>query len=182
MQYVLTLDNGGRPNHWATWEEAVLLQVKGQVAWHLGEDFEFRGGVCRATGKRTIIQVPSIIAVKNQSFVGKVPFSNTTLFARDDHICCYCATRFPRHQLTREHIVPRSRGGLTHWLNCCACCKSCNERKGNRLLPECGMELVYLPYVPNTAEGLILSGRHILADQMDFLKSCLPKGSRILSR
>ena len=44
------------------------------------------------------------------------------------------------------------------------------------------MELVYLPYVPNAAEGLILSGRNIIADQMEVLKACLPNGSRVLAQ
>jgi hypothetical protein len=48
------------------------------------------------------------------------------------------------------------------------------------MLSASGMELVYLPYVPNSTEALILSGRNIIADQMDFLLNCLPRGSRIL--
>jgi 5-methylcytosine-specific restriction endonuclease McrA len=177
---ILALDSGGRPNHWTTWEKAVLLQVKGHVSWSLGTEFEIRGGTSRLTGEETIVRVPSIIAVKNQVFVGKVPFNNSTLFARDRMTCCYCAARFPRSELTREHIIPESKGGETSWLNCCACCKSCNGRKGNKMLSASGMELVYLPYVPNSTEALILSGRNIVADQMEFLLNCLPRGSRIL--
>jgi len=179
---VLTLDSGGRPSHWATWEDAVLYQVKGLIAWHLGTNFEYHGGISRSTGERTIIRVPSIIAVKRCMFSGKVPFTNSTLFARDDNTCCYCGTRFSRSMLTREHIVPTSRGGRNSWTNCATACKRCNNTKSDKLLEECGMKLLYVPYVPNAAEGLILSGRHIIADQMEFLRACLPNGSRVLMR
>ncbi len=42
------------------------------------------------------------------------------------------------------------------------------------------MHLMYAPYVPNKAEYLILSNRHILADQMDFLARHLPAQSRVI--
>jgi hypothetical protein len=41
------------------------------------------------------------------------------------------------------------------------------------------MELIYLPYVPNRAEYLILTNRRILADQMEFLAQHVPAQSRL---
>ena len=182
MQQILTLDNGGRPFAWATLEEAISLLRRDSIAWSLGEDLEFHGGISRITGTRSVLKVPPILAVKNQTFPGRVALTNSALFARDDNICCYCATRFTRSLLTREHVHPQSKGGPDSWRNCATACKPCNNRKGDLLLEECGMELAYLPYEPNTAEALILSGRHIIADQMEFLKACLPKDSRVLTR
>ena len=46
-------------------------------------------------------------------------------------------------------------------------------------LKQAGMELLYVPYVPDKAEALILQNRNILADQMQFLKDFLPKHSRV---
>jgi hypothetical protein len=40
------------------------------------------------------------------------------------------------------------------------------------------MPLLAVPYRPSWVEHLILSNRHILADQMAFLKSHLPKRAR----
>ncbi len=176
---VLTLDQSGRPNHWATWEEAVLLKVKGLVAWHLGEEFEIRGGVSRVTGERTILVVPTIIAVKGQRHARRVPLTNETLFQRDENICCYCGRKFSRKHLTREHVIPVSRGGATSWLNCATCCKDCNNKKQNFLPEEVDMPLLYVPYEPDVSEALLLEGRHIIADQMQFLKACLPKSSKL---
>ena len=42
------------------------------------------------------------------------------------------------------------------------------------------MHLLYVPYVPTHAERLILEGRNVLSDQMEFLRSRLGKNSRLL--
>lgn len=178
---VLALDQGGRPSHWMTWEEAVVLKVKGLVAWHIGDEFDIHGGTSRLTGRQTVVTVPSVIAIKGQRVVSRVALTNPRLFKRDHHVCCYCGQQFPRGQLSREHILPVSRGGPDTWLNCATACANCNNRKGARLPAEANMPLLYLPYEPNVAEALILSGRHIVADQMEFLVACLPKHSRAMA-
>jgi hypothetical protein len=64
-------------------------------------------------------------------------------------------------------------------MNCITACKSCNGRKGNRLPEEAGLDLLYLPYVPSLHEDMILRGRRILADQMEFLLASVPRSSRL---
>ncbi len=63
--------------------------------------------------------------------------TNTFLFARDRYRCQYCgrpATDLkPREGLTRDHLVPLSRGGTNDWSNVVTACGSCNTRKANRL-------------------------------------------------
>ena len=81
--------------------------------------------------------------------------------------------------MTREHIVPTSRGGLDSWMNCISACRPCNGHKGNRLPEEARMSLLYLPYVPSLHEDMILRGRRILADQMEFLLASVPRSSRL---
>ena len=58
-------------------------------------------------------------------------------------------------------------------------CKACNGHKGSRLPEEAGMVLLYLPYVPSLHEDMILRGRRILADQMEFLLASVPRTSRL---
>ena len=58
-------------------------------------------------------------------------------------------------------------------------CKACNGRKGNRLPEEARMSLLYLPYVPSLHEDMILRGRRIVADQMEFLLASVPRSSRL---
>jgi hypothetical protein len=49
-------------------------------------------------------------------------------------------------------------------------------------LEQSGMTLLAVPFIPSRIEYLILRGRTILADQMDFLLSHVPKSSRIRKR
>ncbi len=65
-------------------------------------------------------------------------------------------------------------------MNVVTACSSCNHKEGGKSLKESGMELRYVPYEPNHYESLILQNRNILADQMDYLISGVPKHSRIL--
>ena len=107
--------------------------------------------------------------------------TNPKLFSRDRHVCAYCGGCFAAEDLTREHIVPTSRGGNDSWMNCITACRGCNGRKGNRLPEEARMTLLYLPYTPSLHEDMILRGRRIVIDQMEFLMASVPKHSRLLA-
>ena len=48
------------------------------------------------------------------------------------------------------------------------------------LLKEAKMELLYVPYEPDHFESMILQNRNILADQMEYLLTGVPKHSRII--
>ena len=181
---ILQLDLSGRPQAWISAKEAAILYASDGVAWTLGETFHvLRGGTQRRTGLQSRIEVHPIIAVR-----GAVPsrawrrtpaLSNPKLFARDRQVCAYCTGRFPLDDLTREHIVPTSRGGADTWMNCITACRACNGHKGNRMPEEARMSLHYMPYVPTLHVDMILRGRRILADQMEFLCLGLPKSSRL---
>lgn len=79
--------------------------------------------------------------------------TNTFLFARDDYTCMYCGRHreelHGRQFLTRDHVVPQSRGGDNSWQNVVTACSPCNNRKGNRLPREAGMRLRAEPSEPN---------------------------------
>lgn len=181
---VLQLDLSGRPQAWISSRDAAILYASDGIAWTLGSAFHvLRGGVQRRTGLQSRIEVHPIVAVR-----GAVPsrawrrtpaINNPKLFARDRQVCAYCAGRFALDDLTREHIVPTSRGGDDSWMNCITACRACNGHKGNRLPEEAGMSLHYLPYVPTLHEDMILRGRRILADQMEFLLASVPRNSRL---
>jgi len=142
----------------------------------------YRGGFNRQ-GEQSIVTSPSIIAVKGKDFIpskfAKVALTNRALFARDRNLCAYCGKHFEAHKLSRDHIMPVSRGGINKWMNVVTACKKCNTNKNNHTLDECGMQLLYVPYEPNHYENLILQNRRILADQMEYLLAGVPKHSRI---
>jgi 5-methylcytosine-specific restriction endonuclease McrA len=79
--------------------------------------------------------------------------TNTFLFARDHYRCQYCGRSAielrPREALTRDHLVPLSRGGTNHWSNVVTACSTCNARKGNRLPEEIGMHPLTHPVEPH---------------------------------
>ena len=182
---ILTLDTHGVPHRWISWQHACYYYAKDQVAWAMGAHaFTVYGGMNRITGERSSISAASIIAIKGKAMAMKAfgqvpPLNNRELFHRDRQICAYCADMFPISRLTRDHVTPFSRGGRDSWMNTVTACRACNERKGNCTPEQAGMELVYLPYVPNRAEYLILTNRRILADQMEFLAQHVPAQSRL---
>lgn len=180
---ILALDVAGTPRRWITPEEAVRYQVIGAIAWSIGEDVvRFRGGY-QHSGKQSIVECKSIIAVRGKGFNmsdHKVHLTNQTLFGRDKFTCAYCGNRYFTNQLSRDHIVPTSRGGKDTWMNVITACVACNNYKGNYMLHELDMELRFLPYEPNHYEAIIMQNRTILGDQMDYLKQGLPLKSRII--
>ena len=181
---VLQLDVSGRPQAWISPKEAAVLYACDGVAWTLGDAFQvLRGGIQRSTGRQSRIELHPIVAVRgavpSRAWRTEPAITNPKLFARDRQVCAYCGGRFAFDDLTREHIRPVSRGGSDSWMNCITACRACNGHKGNRLPEEVNMSLLYLPYVPSLHEDMILRGRRILADQMDFLLASVPRGSRL---
>lgn len=55
-------------------------------------------------------------------------------------ICYYCEARFPKEELTMDHVVPLARGGKSTKKNCVVACKSCNTDKGNKMSVELTIE------------------------------------------
>lgn len=56
--------------------------------------------------------------------------------------CCYCERELLLADKTREHIIPRSRGGGGHPLNIRPCCTDCNNERGNTPYREWLIELM----------------------------------------
>jgi len=79
--------------------------------------------------------------------------TNTFLFARDNYRCQFCGRGQlqlkSRECLTRDHLVPLSRGGSNAWSNVLTACSSCNTRKGNLLPEEAGMHPLKPPVEPH---------------------------------
>lgn len=170
---VLRLNKTGLPVAWITREEAATICVKGQMVWSLGDDaFLMRGGI-NLSGEQSVLSLPSILACSGEIEKPKlVPaLSNRTLFRRDDHFCMYCGNQFTDKQLTRDHVLPVSQGGINQWNNVVAACQRCNNHKGGRTPEQASMKLLAIPFTPNIYEFMYLSNRHIVGDQMDYLSS-----------
>lgn len=186
MSSILALDIAGNPFKWLDIERAAHYAAGGKVAWDLGDEIlVMRGGVQRASGLRSELVIRPVIALaKSEAMVGHlraIPLGhdNSLLFRRDRHICAYCGDEFSRQHLTRDHVHPKGKGGRDVWENVVTACRPCNMRKGCRTPEEARMPLLYVPYSPCRAETFILNGRHILADQMEYLAARLPNHSRL---
>ena len=185
MTQILALDIAGNPFRWLDPERAVYYAAGGKVAWAIGEDaLVFHGGINRSGERSQIVLRPVIALAKSEAMVRhqrSLPLGhdNTLLFRRDREICAYCGEHVDRRHLTRDHIQPRARGGRDVWTNVVTACRACNMRKACRTPEEARMPLLYVPYEPCRFEHFILTGRRILADQMDYLSARLPRHSRI---
>lgn len=98
--------------------------------------------------------------------------TNTFLFARDGYSCQYCGRHRRelgyRESLTRDHVIPLSRGGDNRWTNVVTACSRCNLRKASHLPAECGLALVAEPREPNHVE-LIWAVRRVTPIQAKYI-------------
>ena len=98
--------------------------------------------------------------------------TNTFLFARDGYRCQYCGRHRNelrgREFLTRDHVVPLSRGGDNTWENVVAACSACNNRKASHLPEECGLHLMRPPLEPNHVE-LVWAIRRVTEAQAKYV-------------
>ena len=181
---ILRLNIAGKPIEWLTWQEATTLYARELVTWTLGETIRtVWGGTSRFTHQRSRIELQSIVACAGELYHGhpkKPALSNKILFRRDQNICMYCGKQFNDRDLSRDHIIPTSKGGRDVWSNVVSACRRCNHFKQDRTPEEAHMELLALPYEPNPAEYLaLLNSKRIRADQMDFLKAQFSKNCRL---
>jgi len=99
------------------------------------------------------IRLPSVLALKEYIPSARKPaFTRFNVFLRDRFTCQYCLNTFKAHELTFDHLIPRSRGGRTSWNNIVAACQCCNIRKGNMTPSESGMYPHYEPRQPTIFE------------------------------
>jgi 5-methylcytosine-specific restriction endonuclease McrA len=171
---IMRLNMAGQPIEWLNWREVVCLYARDLVAWSLGGEVKrVRGGFSRLNRKTTLISLPAIVACDGERLApmkSKPPLNRLALFQRDNFQCMYCGRCLPSMELTRDHVLPISRGGLDRWENVVTCCKRCNQKKAAWLLTEIEMPLLALPYQPNPYEYMALINSHrIRADQMAYL-------------
>lgn len=108
------------------------------------------------------IAIPEVVALRafDQVPMREVPFTRRNIYHHYGYRCCYCHRSLPSTELNLDHILPRSRGGLTNWENVVTACIPCNLRKGSRLPHEAGMQLRIRPSKPRrrpTAAFLVRS-------------------------
>jgi 5-methylcytosine-specific restriction endonuclease McrA len=149
---VLVLNASSEPINVCAARRAIVLVLKGVATAQ-----EENGHYLHAA--RLAFRVPSVIRLLEYR---RIPhqtraLSRKNILLRDRNTCQYCAEVLPSGELTLDHVLPRSRGGLSTWENLVACCHACNRRKGNRLPTEAGMHLMREPRAFN-----LHTSRHIM--------------------
>lgn len=96
------------------------------------------------------IRIPSVVVLREYvKPKRRVAFTRFNLFLRDAFQCQYCGAT---GELTFDHVIPRSAGGVTSWENVVAACSSCNLHKGSRSLRQARMRLRKPPRRPSVHE------------------------------
>lgn len=80
---------------------------------------------------------------------------------RDDFSCQYCGTKHPIADLHLDHILPKSRGGMTVWRNVVTACTDCVIKKAGHTLENSGMKLLKEPVKPDEGNFLKYGSRAI---------------------
>ena len=70
------------------------------------------------------------------------------IYWRDKYTCQYCGEKQLYGNLTLDHVVPKSRGGLGGWENLVTACVTCNQKKGCKTPYEASMTLLKEPSEP----------------------------------
>ena len=130
-----------------TWKQACLMKLAHKIIVMEEHDFLIRS-------PSLAMHSPSVARLSKYVKPNfKVKFNRTNVYIRDHFNCQYChKTNLKYTELTLDHVVPRSKGGIMCWTNAVAACKSCNLKKGKRLLQSVEMNLVKLPSKPTTIE------------------------------
>ena len=146
------------------WQEAIKAVFLDRVSIIAEYDEEVRS-------QRQAFRIPSVVVLKD--FVRpqkRVAFTRFNLFLRDEFCCQYCGAK---GDLTFDHVVPRSRGGISSWENVVAACSPCNLRKGSLTTQQAHMFPTQHPYQPTVHQlhrnGRLFPPNYLHESWMDYL-------------
>lgn len=164
MKSTLVLNSSYQPLGVVPWTRGFILfySQKAEVLKYY-ENFELR------TPNRQF-KCPSVIVLRDFfDYSAKyMKFSKENVFIRDEYTCQYCGKRKKHEELTLDHVVPKSRGGIARWENSVACCKPCNQYKSDLTPEQAGMRLMKKPQKPSW-EKTIISKREIPDEWREYL-------------
>ena len=147
----------------ASYEPLSVVSVKRAIVLLLKE----KAQIVEATEAHIRAQnwsIPQPLVIRLVYFVRiphrlSLPLTRRTLLARDGFTCQYCGRQKDRSELTLDHVLPRSRGGMASWDNLTTACQRCNQRKGDRTPQEAGMPLRSVPAKPRYIALAVLGDR-----------------------
>ena len=113
------------------------------------------------------MSLPSVIALKSFIKPSENPnFTRFNVFLRDKFTCQYCGDK---RDLTFDHLLPKSKGGVSDWENVVTACSTCNVIKGGRLYSISGMKVHRKPFRPTIDSWT----EHIAGKEPEDMLSCI---------
>lgn len=136
------------------WKRAIMWSVRADIEYNYSiEILEYFSDSYIYGSEDKKYYLPMVARIKR--FINlrtkHIKFSRHNVFLRDDHTCQYCGIKLPAHQLTYDHVIPKSNMKnikATTWTNVVACCLRCNSKKGNRTPSQANMSLIQKPCEP----------------------------------
>lgn len=117
------------------------------------------------------MRLPSVVSLKSYVKPSRTPaFTRFNVFLRDRFTCQYCGAK---EDLTFDHVIPRSKGGLTTWENVVTACSPCNLRKGDKLPDQVEMYPFQRPFAPDVQDlhsnGRLFPPNYLHESWIDYL-------------
>lgn len=140
------------------WKKAIKLICKGKVE-------VLKTSVRNITNydKTITLYIPEIIRLikfVRSIWKRKVPFNKKNIAIRDNFTCQYCGKSI-KTDGTIDHVVPRSKGGLSSFDNCVLACLPCNNKKDDRLSSVAKMYPRNQPYTPTISQFIQLHVKNV---------------------
>lgn len=154
----LLLNADFQPLRLIRWERAIMLIYEKKA--ELLENYA--GKFIRSVN--AIFDSPAVLRlIKYRKSKNRIRFNRFNVMARDNHTCAYCGKKpwkvqAPDYEeLTLDHVIPRSKGGKTTWLNIVTACIDCNRKKADKSPKEMNMILRFEPRYPTAPDILRMS-------------------------
>jgi 5-methylcytosine-specific restriction endonuclease McrA len=120
------------------------------------------------------IKIPKVIILSKYDKVPKKrpKFSQRNIWIRDNFTCQYTGKKLKPGEGNIDHIVPRSRGGITNWENCVLACRKVNAKKADATPEEIGLKLLKKPEPPKELPVFhYITNKHGIKEWDIFLKN-----------
>lgn len=134
------IDAVGNLVSWAGTDHDLNGSIRSTLSWYgnrveLYEDHPaLRSAPNPVTGEDTLWAIPTILRCNHHFGLHTKHNGNTSLksiYKAYKGVCQYCLEKIPMYLATRDHVVPKDKGGTNDDFNQVLACKDCNNKKDN---------------------------------------------------
>jgi 5-methylcytosine-specific restriction endonuclease McrA len=119
------------------------------------------------------VKIPKVIVLAKFDRVPKKrpKFTAKNIWLRDNGVCQYSGKKLSPNEANIDHVLPKSRGGLTNWTNCVLAHKEINAKKADKTPEESGLKLLRKPVAPKELPvTFYIRNKHNIKEWDVFLK------------